>query len=186
MNELLALDREFFLKIHLGLSNGFFDFLMPILRKPTTWIPLYAFIIYYSIKTYKKRGVYLVLMIVVTFGIGDFTSASVIKKAVGRVRPCNEVTLASQIIHRVPCGSGHSFPSAHATNHFAIAIFLIGAFYQRWRGVLPWALAWAAAISFAQVYVGVHYPVDVFCGAILGCLIGWLTVFIYRKTADRF
>lgn len=186
INELLSLDRELFLKIHVGLSNGFFDALMPILRKPTTWIPLYLFIIIYSLKTLRKRGIYLIAMLLVTFAIGDMTSSRLIKKNVQRIRPCNEVALANQIIHRVPCGSGYSFPSSHATNHFAIAVFLIGAFYQRWKGILPWALLWAAAICFAQVYVGVHYPIDVFCGAILGCLIGWLTSYIYQKTANRF
>jgi membrane-associated phospholipid phosphatase len=185
IHELQQLDTDIFLKIHVGLSNGFFDWLMPYLRNPKVWIPLYIFIIFISIKTYKKQGYFLIFMLLVTFGIADFTSATLIKKNVKRIRPCNEITLRTQIIHRVPCGSGYSFPSAHATNHFALAIFLIGAFYHRWKPVLPWALFWATSISFAQVYVGVHYPIDVISGALLGTVIGLLVTFIYKKTVHR-
>ncbi|RYD69937.1 MAG: phosphatase PAP2 family protein, partial [Sphingobacteriales bacterium] len=85
------------------------------------------------------------------------------------------------IIHRVPCGSGYSFPSAHATNHFAIAIFLIFVFYSKWKPVLPLGLFWAFIISFSQIYVGVHYPVDTMVGALLGTTIGLITASIYKK-----
>ena len=43
------------------------------------------------------------------------------------------------------------------------------------------ALGWAFVISLSQIYVGVHYPIDVFCGAILGTLIGLFTAKLYHK-----
>ncbi|RZL15228.1 MAG: phosphatase PAP2 family protein, partial [Pedobacter sp.] len=76
---------------------------------------------------------------------------------------------------RVPCGSGYSFPSAHATNHFGIAVFLILVFYKKWKPILPLGLLWAFSIAFAQVYVGVHYPVDIICGSLLGTLLGFIS-----------
>jgi len=81
----------------------------------------------------------------------------------------------------VPCGSGYSFPSAHATNHFAIALFLIFVFHDKWKPILPIALIWAFIISFSQIYVGVHYPIDTMAGAILRSSIGIATSFIYKK-----
>ena len=178
---LLQLDAELFLKIHQGLSNSFFDWLMPLLRNKFFWTPLYLFIIIFCIRQYKKTGLYIIGGLLLTFALGDIISSKVIKPTVNRIRPCNEIALADQIIHRVPCGTGKSFPSAHATNHFGIAVFLIGIFYKKWRPILPIALAWAAAISFAQVYVGVHYPLDVFCGMLLGCTIALFTLFIFQK-----
>ncbi len=174
-------DSEFFLKIHIGLSNAFFDFMMPLLRKPTFWIPLYIFIIIYSIVVYKRRGYFIIGMLLLTFAIGDLTSSRLIKKNVKRIRPCNEAALSAQIIHRVACGTGYSFPSSHATNHFAIAVFLIGVFYKRWKPIAPFAVFWAVVIGFAQIYVGVHYPIDIIAGAMLGALIGLFTLFIYKK-----
>ncbi len=179
--ELQQLDAELFFKINKGLSNDFFDLVMPLLRNRFFWSPLYIFIIAFCIKYYKKQGYYIILGLLLTFATGDIIASRVIKPRVKRVRPCNEINLTSTIIKRVPCGSGYSFPSAHATNHFAIALFLIGIFYRKWRPILPLALGWAALIAFAQIYVGVHYPFDTFAGAILGSCIGLLISFIYKK-----
>lgn len=181
IESLQQFDVELFLKIHRGLANPFFDWLLPLMRNRFFWAPLYLFIIIFSFVEYKKKGWYIIGMLLVTFAIGDLVASRVIKPTVARIRPCNEITLANDIIHRVPCGSGYSFPSAHATNHFAIAVFLIFVFYHRWKPILPIGLFWAFIISFSQIYVGVHYPIDTMAGAILGTLIGLLTSKIYKK-----
>lgn len=63
---LIELDKSLFLGINQGLSNQFFDFLMPVLRNPYTWAPLYLFILIFSIKNYRKRGFILVLFFLMT------------------------------------------------------------------------------------------------------------------------
>ena len=181
MSALHEFDVELFLGIHRGLSNGFFDWLLPLVRNRYFWAPFYLFIVIFCFNVYKKNGWYIIGMLLLTFAMGDLIASRIIKPAVARVRPCNEVTLVNDIIHRVPCGSGNSFPSAHATNHFAIAVFLILVFYHRWKPILPLALAWAFIISFAQIYVGVHYPIDTMAGALLGTAIVLFTGKIYRK-----
>lgn len=181
MQDLLQLDTELFLKIHRGLSNPFFDWLMPLLRNRFFWAPLYLFIVIFCIRQYKKTGVYIIAGILLTFALGDMISSRLIKPTVNRIRPCNEVRLQGQIITRIPCSGGKSFPSSHATNHFGIAVFLIGVFYREWKPILPIGITWAAAICFAQMYVGVHYPIDIFCGSLLGTLLGLFTTFIYKK-----
>jgi membrane-associated phospholipid phosphatase len=186
MESIQQFDVELFLKIHRGLSNGFFDWLMPLMRNRFFWSPLYLFIIVFCIKQYKKQGFYIIGVVLFTFAMGDLISSRLIKPLVGRVRPCNDFSLAKDIIHRVSCGSGFSFPSAHATNHFAIAVFLICVFYSRWKPILPIGIFWAAIISFAQVYVGVHYPVDVTTGALLGTLIGFICSGIFKKLKPEF
>jgi membrane-associated phospholipid phosphatase len=181
ITDLQQFDIELFLKIHRGLSNGFFDWIMPLLRNRFFWSPLYLFIVIFCIKNYKKQGYYMIAMLLVTFAMGDLIASRIIKPSIARIRPCNELSLADQIIHRVPCGTGYSFPSAHATNHFAIAIFLICLFYKKWTPILPLGLSWASLISFAQIYVGVHYPIDTLFGALLGTCIGFFTFYLYTK-----
>jgi undecaprenyl-diphosphatase len=56
------------------------------------------------------------------------------------------------------------FPSDHATGSFAIAVALLA----RHRRAGAIALVLAAAVSFARVAVGAHYPTDVLAGAALG------------------
>lgn len=180
LDQLIAFDKELFLAINQGLSNVFFDWLMPILRNPYTWAPLYLFIIIFSIVSYKWRGVILILAVIANFAVSDMVSSHLIKKNIQRIRPCNDVEFKEQVNLRVRCGSGYSFTSSHATNHFAMAVFLIIAFRKRWKHVLWVGLLWAASISFAQIYVGVHYPGDILAGAIIGTLIGICIGFIYR------
>jgi undecaprenyl-diphosphatase len=77
--------------------------------------------------------------------------------------------------HIVPDSHGFSFPSSHATNHFAMAMFIYITCSKFHSGIKYLAFFWAAAVAYAQVYVGVHYPIDVLAGATLGCWIGYLT-----------
>ncbi|WP_291401847.1 phosphatase PAP2 family protein [Daejeonella sp.] len=172
IDQLVQFDRDLFFAINHGLSNGFFDWLMPILRDRYTWVLLYLFIIVFSIKNYGKQGFIMILFLAMTFGISDFLSSSVIKPSVQRLRPCNETEIKIKVNNLVDCGTGYSFPSSHATNHFAIAVFLIMMFYHKWKIILPIGILWAASISFAQIYVGVHYPIDILTGRLLGSSIG--------------
>ncbi|GGC48887.1 hypothetical protein GCM10011386_46400 [Parapedobacter defluvii] len=186
IDQLVSLDQEAFLAINQGLSNAFFDWLMPVLRNPYTWAPLYLFIIVFCIKNYRKKGMLIIFFILITFGIADAVSSSVIKKTVKRVRPCNDIEFKEEVAVRVRCGSGYSFTSSHATNHFAISTVLIMIFYRRWKHILWLALLWAATISIAQVYVGVHYPFDILGGALLGSVIGYLTGLVFRVVVPDF
>lgn len=181
IESLQAFDTKLFLEIHRGMANPFFDWLLPLMRNRYFWAPLYLFIIVFSFIEYRKKGWYIIGMLLATFAMGDLIASRLIKPFIARIRPCNDISLVNDIIHRVPCGSGYSFPSAHATNHFAIAIFLIFVFYDKWKPVLPLGLFWALIISFSQIYVGVHYPVDITAGAILGTVIGLTTSKIYKK-----
>jgi membrane-associated phospholipid phosphatase len=183
---LLQLDRQLFHFVNHDMANPLFDWLMPWLRTPKFWIPLYIFILVYSIWKFKWTGVILIAMLLTCVGVADFGSATIIKKQVQRLRPCNDPVVSQTDINRVPCGTGFSFPSTHATDHFAIAVFLSVAFFKKWRWIALWALLWAASVSFAQIYVGVHYPVDVLCGAILGAIIGWLFALLFRKLKPVF
>ncbi|MFD2162631.1 phosphatase PAP2 family protein [Paradesertivirga mongoliensis] len=179
LESLIQFDHQLFFAINKGLSNPFFDWIMPYLRNRYFWMPLYLFLVVFLARNYGKWGWICLLFIVLTFGLCDFFSASIVKPAFERLRPCNDISIKDEMILRVGCGSGFSFPSTHATNHFGIAMFLVGTFYSRWKWIAPLAFLWAFSICLAQVYVGVHFPVDVTTGAILGCLIGYLTSTIF-------
>ncbi|MGE8242137.1 MAG: phosphatase PAP2 family protein, partial [Sphingobacterium sp.] len=71
IQQLVHIDQEIFLAINQGLSNPVFDWLLPILRNPYTWAPLYLFLVIFFIKTYGKTGILIVAMTLVTFGISD-------------------------------------------------------------------------------------------------------------------
>lgn len=180
MDYLIKLDQQLFLLINRVMVNDFFDWLLPLFRSKYFWAPLYLFLIVYFINKYKLKGLWIILFLIITFAITDFISASIIKEYYQRLRPCNEPEFMGMVRNLVGCGSGYSFISSHASNHFGFAYFMLGIFHDKvW--VRRSFLLWAAVISYAQVYVGVHYPIDVILGMYLGMLIGTLTFYIFNK-----
>ena len=169
------IDTKLFFHVNHCMKNDVFDLIMPMVRDKYFWIPLY--VILASLIIYKNglKSIYVLGYALVALLLADQISAHIIKPLVMRARPCNSGEIGHMVHHLVDCGSGYSFVSSHASNHFALAFYFISVFARpsnRFYIVLGF-LFWAALISFAQVYVGVHYPFDVIAGATLGGFIGW-------------
>jgi undecaprenyl-diphosphatase len=171
LEALISLDQSLFLFLNGKLANPIFDWLMPILRYRLTWLPLYILITSWLIYRYRLKGAFMILTIILCVGASDQISSQVIKPAVERQRPCQDPEIAPQVRMVVTCGSGYSFTSSHAANHFSMAVLLILFLFRDYRFIIPVALVWALSIVFAQIYVGVHYPLDILGGAILGGLL---------------
>lgn len=172
---IIDFDKSLFRAINTGMSNDLFDAVLPWLREGKIWAPLYLFLASFLWINFRRRGLIVGIGLALSVGVADFTSGTIIKKNVQRVRPCNDPSMEMLMIRRVPCGSGYSFTSNHSANHFAIAAFLIVLFRHTGRVFRYAAVLWAGSIAFSQVYVGVHYPLDIACGALLGSLIGGLS-----------
>lgn len=186
LHTLLSWDAALFQWINTGWSNPVFDVLLPLFRERLFWAPLYLFLAAFLILNFGGRSWMMIVAVCLAVGLADFTSSTLIKKNVQRVRPCNDPALVVKI--RVSCGSGYSFTSSHAANHFAVAVFVSMLLGRGHRGVRPLVLTWAGMIALSQVYVGVHYPLDVLGGGLLGAAIGWwafktLTFFMDVKSS---
>ncbi len=179
-----ALDLAVFHWVNATTANPVFDAFLPLCREKWLWAPLYLFIVAFVLQNFGlRRGGLFLAGLVLAVGLSDFTSSTLIKKNVQRLRPCNDPEIRELVVQRAPCGSGYSFTSSHAANHFAAAVYLsliLGALSSRIKPVL---LCWAGGIAYAQVYVGVHYPGDVLAGGLLGALIGWWTATTFRRWA---
>ena len=181
MTELLQLDQSLFFLINGEWHNAFLDAIMPYWRSKLLWSPLYVFLLFYVLLNFKLKGFYFILMVAVVIAIADTTSSKVIKKSVQRIRPCNDIEIKEDVQLLVRCGSGYSFTSSHATNHFAVATFLVLTLFRRNRWVKYALVFWAGSIAFGQVYVGVHYPLDVAAGSFLGIIVGVLLSMLYSR-----
>lgn len=181
LDQLLALDQALFLLINGDWHPNWLDAVMPYWRDKKTWIPLYVLLAGFLGYRFRWRGLYLILAVALTVGVADTISSKVVKKSVKRLRPCNEPALQTEVNIVDGCGGGYSFTSSHATNHFAVAVVLLLTLGRRYRWATWPLLLWAASIAFGQVYVGVHYPLDVLCGALLGSVIGWGIAMLYPE-----
>jgi undecaprenyl-diphosphatase len=102
----------------------------------------------------------------------------VIRWAWFRPRPFIDHTVNSLLAHE----NTGSFPSGHAAVFFALAAAVY--FFGQWRAG-QWLFVVAVLISLARVYVGVHYPLDILAGALVGLFSGWLTVKIYKYYQNK-
>ncbi|MFZ1749947.1 MAG: phosphatase PAP2 family protein [Saprospiraceae bacterium] len=177
--DLIHWDIAIFHFINHDLSNPILDWLLPMWRNSMFWIPLYIFIVGFIFINFGRRAYWIVIFILLTVSTSDLVSSRAIKYSVKRIRPCN--TTSIQAISRVPCGSGYSFTSSHAANHFAIATFLVLTLGFKFRKIRNWLWLWAGSIAFAQVYVGVHFPLDVIAGSLLGIIIGKLWAILFHR-----
>lgn len=183
IESLINIDQRLFIVIHSDLANTLFDGLMPIIRNAKTWIPLYIVFIYFIFKKYKTQGFYILLSAIVIVALTDQFSAGFMKPYFERLRPCHEPSLTQYIRGLIDCGGQYGFISSHATNHFGLAVIFSWFFKKSLNfNYSAWVFyTWAGLISFAQIYVGKHYPSDVLVGAISGIFIGWVILSVLQK-----
>jgi membrane-associated phospholipid phosphatase len=178
---LISADKQCFRFIQLHLTGAWLDPVMMLIRNPLTWIPLYAFMLYWILRNDRKSAIRFILLTLITVGITDYTASEWLKPLFGRWRPCYDPEMQGLLRGLITCGGLYSFPSNHATNHFCMAAFWFGAVWRIKGKKWYWLWAWAALVCFAQVYVGKHFPLDVLGGAIYGTTIGSGGAWLFRQ-----
>jgi len=174
LEEILKYDKEVFLLLNNLGSETWDEFWMFITNKFSS-IPVYLLLIYLSYKQIGiKKTVFLVitavLMITVTNGLADF-----LKYGVQRLRPCfdPDVNELARLV-KDSCGGKYGYFSAHAGNTMAVAVFFSILLKENYKLVGLLLLIWAVLIAYSRIYIGVHFPLDVFSGMVIGLFFGWL------------
>jgi membrane-associated phospholipid phosphatase len=180
-------DQTLFLRINQDSANPFFDATLPWIRQSSFWLPLYLFLAVFILYNFGWRGLIWALGFGLTIGLADNISSKALKYAFMRQRPCQDAFFAPYIrLIAGYCPGNPSFTSSHAANHFAMAAYAYSAgkaIFGKWR---RWFFVWAFLICYAQVYIGIHYPLDVIGGAIVGMLLGFLVANVYNRHFSLF
>lgn len=149
------------------------DQIMMALTNGVYWLPLFLLIIGAIIYRYKLNAIIVFVYLIIVIVLTDQISSSIIKPWIGRLRPSHDPDL-KDLVHIVNNYRGglYSFVSSHATNAFGVATFLFLAVRSRVRWI--WVMfIWASIFAYTRIYLGVHYPLDILCGGVLGAFIAY-------------
>ncbi len=174
LEQLLQWDTNLLIAINQW-NSAFGDIFMWNISSRFAWIPLYLVLIACLVRRYKKKSIWMILAIIACVGLADFISSGIIKGAVMRFRPTHEPTLEG-ILHIVNNyrSSLYGFVSSHAANTFSVAL-LFSLIWCDWRATLP-LMMFAFLNCYSRMYLGVHYPLDILGGLVVG---GFVSVIIY-------
>lgn len=165
------IDSTLFFMINKDLQNSFFDAVMPFVTKRGDLF--FLCLALWAAAKEKKTILRFLFVSLFAVALAD-GSGHLLKDILGRQRPCNTF---ADINLLVGCGHSYSMPSNHASNAFAFAMTF---FFLR-RNIISYiAIAAATLIAFSRIYVGVHYPFDVFTGMLLGTGAAYSSIMIYR------
>ena len=181
LERLVHIDTEVLLAIN-GWHAPWADTLMWIISAKTTWIPLYLLLVGLLVWRYRQPSnnamkwlkkvpvcVVMIVAIVAAVGLSDFIASGILKDLVARPRPTRvpELEGVLHLVNGYKSGQ-YGFVSSHAANTMACGLL----FSLIWRKKIATVgmMLWVAVNCYSRMYLGVHYPLDILGGLMVGVL----------------
>lgn len=169
-----------------GSNNVILDQLAVVLTSGVTWIPLYV-VLFIVVMRNNETMSQIALVVGSAFLcilFADGFADGIIKPLAERWRPSNDplVKYSVQVVDNLRM-KDYSFCSAHAANTMSLAVFF--SLLIRSRMITVTMVTWSLVNCWTRLYLGVHYPLDVLTGIVLGGVVGFLVYLFYHRMYRR-
>lgn len=142
------------------------------------WIPLYVFLIFLGHKLLTKKGfMFFLLFAVLSVALSDLISVYAFKNVFLRYRPSHHLVLSEKLhFYLMPDGTfykggTYGFISSHAANFSAVMLASWLVLRKKYSWLIWIMIPSVLLVCISRIYLGVHYPSDVFVGSIVGIAI---------------
>ena len=182
IKKLIDLDKDLFMYLNNkeSVTDTFWIFITNDVVIFLMLISIIPFIIYkYDYKNFK----FTLLLIILTFAATDLIHNHGFKEFFQRLRPCWDPEISETCRILVDNGGKYGFVSGHATNFFGIISMIFLRIPNLKLSIKYSLIIWGVLICYSRIHVGKHYPLDVFCGAVLGFV---LALAIYKLVKSVF
>ncbi len=184
--ELVQYDKDLFLFLN-NLGSAPWDGFWLFVTSKWSSIPLYALLLVLCYKNWGWRRTLLMLLTVALLITCTDQLANFFKYGVQRLRPCHDPTLTGLMrLVKPSCGGSYGYFSAHAANSFAIAFFFSYLLVSKFKYIGIFLIFWAIFVSYSRIYLGVHFPLDVISGILIGLMLSWLFAKLYIFALQKF
>lgn len=176
---LIQLDKDILVYLN-NLGTEQWDPFWLFVTNQLNWIPLFLLIFFLVIKSFGwKRGGFMILSMIILVAFSDqFTN--LIKNSVERLRPNNDPEIMDQLRTLINPQS-YSFMSGHATTSTFFTIYVILLLKGKFKKYIYLLLFFPVLFSYSRLYLGVHFPIDIFVGISIGTLFANLYFTLYKK-----
>lgn len=185
IQQLIETDRDLLLNWN-GSDSLFWDGFMWIVSDTKTWALAAVMLLYIIFKNTKlAHGMLILVMLALTITLADQFASGICKPFFERFRPTQDPELMYLVdVVNGYRGGRYGFMSSHAANTFAFALFVSLLIRNKWLTCV--LFLWAIIPSFSRIYLGVHYPGDVLCGAVSGCIMAALVYWLYYAIKKKY
>ena len=182
LDTIIQKDKELLIFLN-NLGSEQWDSFWLVITNQFSWAPLFLFIFYLIIKSFGwKQGGFMIFSMILLVAFSDqFTN--LIKNSVERLRPNNDTEI-KHLLRTFIKPQSYSFMSGHATTSTFFSVFVILLLKDKYKYIYA-ILLFPLFFAYSRLYLGVHFPIDIFVGILIGIMFANIYHYLYKKIDNK-